>query len=56
MRYNTEKNREKLALEAVDQMDMDTMTTVIQEQLETYYGTLLPGDFTREWEQAFGED
>ena len=56
MKNNTEENREKLAMEAVDQMDIKTMCGIIREQLETYYDTLSSEDFNNEWEQVFGED
>jgi hypothetical protein len=55
MKRNTEKNREKLAKGALDQMDFDAMEEYIADQFEEYYKTLSQKEFNEEWEQAFGE-
>jgi hypothetical protein len=55
MRKNTESNREKLAKEAVDQMDLKTMEEYIRDQFGEYYKTLSPEEFNEEWDFAFGE-
>jgi len=56
MKRNTKKNREKLAEEAVSQLDMDSLLEYAAEQLESYYETISTEDFTSEWNQVFGED
>jgi hypothetical protein len=56
MKRNTKKNAEKLAAEAINQMDLDALYDAVRDQLETYYGTLSNEDFNAEWEQIFGED
>jgi len=55
MKKNTEKNREKLAKAALDQMDFDAMEEYIADQFEAYYKTLLPKEFNEEWEQLLEE-
>ena len=55
MKRNIESNREKLAKEAVEQMDLKTMEQCITEQLETYYDMLPNKEFNEEWIQVFGE-
>ncbi|KKM83505.1 hypothetical protein LCGC14_1308810 [marine sediment metagenome] len=56
MKRNTEKNREMLAAEIVDQMDLGTMIDVLIEQHETFYEGFSNEDFEREWRKVFGED
>jgi len=56
MKRNTKNNVEKLSIEAVDQMDMETMCEMVKNQLEIYYGNLSNKEFNKEWKQVFGED
>lgn len=55
MRKNTEKNREKLAKEAIDNMDIGTMEEYIRDRFEEYYKTLSPKEFDEDWKFTFGE-
>ena len=55
MKRNIESNREKLAKEAVSQMDLKTMEQYIVDQFEEYYKTLSPKEFNDEWDSAIGE-
>jgi hypothetical protein len=56
MKRNTEKNREMLAAEIVEQMDLDTMIEVLREQHETFYEGFSNPDFDAIWKEVFGED
>ena len=52
----TEKNIEKLAKEAVNQMDMDILIEYAEGSMEVHYKKLSDEDFTEAWTQVFGED
>lgn len=56
MKRNVESNREKLATEVVNQMDMKDMMAALKELLETYYEELNATAFNEEWNGTFGED
>jgi len=56
MKRNTEKNREKLAREAVQQMDIDAMAEMIRGQLEYQYDGMSDKEFNEIWEEVFGAD
>jgi hypothetical protein len=55
MKRNIESNREKLAKEEVNNMDIDAMEEYILDQFEEYYKTLTPIEFDNQWYNAFGE-
>lgn len=55
MKYNTPKNREILAKEAVDQLDLNTMACILKEILENEYASLSTDEFNVAWIQVFGE-
>lgn len=55
MKRNIESNREKLAKEAVDGMEMDALIIYANEQLIEYYKSIPQKEFNEEWELAFGE-
>lgn len=52
----TKKNVERLAKEAVSQLDMDSLIEYAEEQLAVYYGMLPADELTTEWVQVFGEE
>jgi len=54
-KYNTEKNREKLAKEEASNMDIDAMEEYIRDQFEEYYKTLTPAEFNGQWDNVFEE-
>jgi hypothetical protein len=56
MKQNTEKNREKLAKEAYDQMDLDAVEEMVREQLEYQYAGMSSKEFNEVWTDVFGED
>ena len=56
MKRNTEKNREKLALEAAIQMDIEVMMGIIREQLEYQYESYSSKKFNEAWNEIFGEE
>ena len=56
MKRNTKKNREKLAAETVNQIELGTMIEMLRDQLEDYYEGLFNKEFNDEWDQVFGED
>lgn len=55
MKKNTESNREKLAKEEVDNMDLDAMMEYTAGQFEEYYKTLTSKEFDEQWDFIFGE-
>jgi len=56
MKRNTEKNRERLAKEAYDQMDLDAVEEMIRDQLEYQYAEITQKEFNEVWLQVFGEN
>lgn len=54
MKRSTKKNIEKLAAEAVNQMDLDTVCEMVKDLLESNYESLSGKEFNEEWEQVFG--
>ncbi len=56
MKKNTEKNREKLAAEVVNQMDIGTMIEVLTEMHEEFYMHYTDSDLDKEWKDVFGEN
>jgi len=56
MRKNTIKNREKLAAEIVEQMDLAAMVEQLKEQSESFYEGHTDEEFYKEWKIIFGED
>jgi hypothetical protein len=55
MKKNIDSNREKLAKEEANNMDLKTMEQYVRDQFEEYYKTLSPEEFTEQWEFVFGE-
>ncbi len=56
MKKNTEKNREMLAAEIVDQMDLDAIIEAVRDQHEDFYEGFGDEDFDAVWGEVFGED
>ena len=56
MKKNTEKNREMLSAEIVEQMDLDIMMEVLRDQHEDFYDGFSDYDFDSVWREVFGED
>ena len=52
-KQNIRNNREKLAIEAVDQMDLKDLTMMMKDQLEIYYEGLSNKEFNEEWNRIF---
>lgn len=50
------KNREKLAKEAYDQMDLDAVEEMILDQLEYRYAGMSSEEFNEIWIEVFGEN
>ena len=56
MKKNTKKNRERLATEIVDRMDMDTLIEFAQDQQKMFFEEHDDEEFEEVWKQVFGDD